>query len=250
MGKQILTHHAVVVLPFYSDKFIFEQKDKGYKPPFFEKGLNFLGGNWKKGINPDKKLEEVICRELREEFWMQYENPQSLNSILGETFLKRKEPNMPDITKKYDELSVKKIQQVGNIFEKDIIHASDYVVTVNPPIMKNKLDYGLSVFLKELTKEEFKIVQSVFKGFKGKITTDNLKWDTKLECITLDKINKQNRKFSWGYDHVLNDLIELKLISHPLGMIRTMNLVEIKRIQHPGNSFKDFESSNFRYVTV
>jgi len=252
----ILNHHAASLLSYYVDlegglHFILEQKDPDYKAPYFDNGLNFIGGNWKKGVNNDKSPEELVHREIQEEFWDKYEAPESLNKLLGEEFLKKE----PEIIVKYDNNSVQRIKSVGEILDKGARYKTDYIVKISPPITKDVLTYGLTAFTNKLSKEEFETIETIIDDFDGKLITDNLKWGSKIVSVSLDEINKQNKKFAWGYGHVLNNLIKLYINPGSVGVIRPLNLVEVEEIKYPDKTirivcptFNDFESMGYEYI--
>jgi len=67
-----LNHHSTGLLPYHinsqgSLEFVLEQKDPDFKKPYFDNGLNFLGGNWMKKDHEDKSPKETLIREIKEE---------------------------------------------------------------------------------------------------------------------------------------------------------------------------------------
>lgn len=249
-----LNHHAASLLSYYVDSekglhFILEQKDPDYKPPFFDNGLNLIGGNWKKGVNKDKSPEELVHREIKEEFWIIEEPQEYLNELLGEEFLKREVEGGG----KYDDKFLQRIKSVGKILYKGARYTTDYIVKILPPITKDVLTYGLTVFTNKLSKEEFKTIEAIIDDFKGKLITDNLKYESKIVSVSLDEINGDNKKFAWGYGHILNDLISSDIDTSSIGVIRPLNLIEMKKIEYPIKrnkcpSFNDFESMGYEYI--
>ncbi|MBU4493035.1 MAG: hypothetical protein KKA61_01570 [Nanoarchaeota archaeon] len=253
----ILNHHAASLLAYYVDPkkglhFILEQKDPGYKPPYFDNGLNFIGGNWKKGVNEDKSPEELVRREINEEFWDKYEAPESLNELLGEKFLKRE----PGVIVKYNNESVQRIKSVGKILDEGASYTTDYIVKISPSITKNT--YGLTAFTNQLSKGEFETIETIIDEFKGKLITDNIKWGSKIVSVTLDEINEDNKKFAWGYGRILNDLIKSYINPSSVGVIRPLKreLIKVKKINYPDKtrrivcpSFNDFERRGYVYKT-
>ena len=247
MTEILLNHHSATVLPFYETPndiyFILEQKDPRYKPPFFDKRLNFLGGNWKKGGNIDKSPIETVSREIREEFWCQHEDLESLNELLGQDFFKEE----PEIRATYNQKALQKIIPIGKMFNESLEHVGDFKVTINPPIMDNRLVYGSTIFKKRLSRKEFKTIESVIEEFDGKLTTDTLKWESKILAISLNEINQENRKFSWAYDHTLNHFLDSQEKDYSK-VIRPLSLVQIEEIT-PKNlrSFEELEKLGFKY---
>ena len=254
MKELKLNHHAASLLSYYIDPegvlhFILEQKDPGYKPPYFDEGLNFIGGNWKKGVNKDKSPKELVHRETKEEFWMIEEPLEYLNELLGEEFLKREVKG----GSKYDDKSLKKISSVGEILKDGARYTKDYIVKISPPITKGILTYGLTAFTNKLSKEQFETIETIIDDFKGKLITDNLKYDSKIVSVTLDEINGDNKKFAWGYGIILNDLIKSDINTNSTGVIRPLNLIEVEKIEYPIKrnkcpSFNDFESMGYEYI--
>lgn len=227
-----LNHHAGVVLPYHLDAegtlhFILEQKDPGYKAPFFDNALNFLGGNWQKGVHDDKTPDEVAIREVEEEFWVRHEPAESLNELLGQDFLQHE----PEVLGRYNLQTAQRIQQAGRMLTEDIQYADSYLVDISPPICDPKLSYGLSVFTCPLSEEEFGTIEDLLTHFDGKLTTDNLRWGSRIVSISLPEINQDNRKFSWAYDKVMNSMFENGLLpAQPVGVLRELSLVDVKPV--------------------
>ncbi len=256
----VFNHHSAGLLPYFVHPkggltFILEQKDPKYKSPFFDSGLNFEGGNCEKGLHPDKNPKETLVREVSEEFWAQYEAPESLNTLLGQEFITRE----PDVVKKYDERNVRRIQQAVPLLTEGMEYVISYRVSVNPPITKTPLQYASSIFAKQLSEGEFSQLEAMIKEFDGRLTTDNLKWGGRIVAVSLSEINNKNMKFSWGYDHIVNDMLpRLKILRQPHGVLRTMSdLVKIEVMQYlesiripfdTGPTYEDTEKSGYQYL--
>ncbi len=261
----ILNHHAASLLSYYVDPekglhFILEQKDPGYKPPYFDKGLNFIGGNWKKGVNKDKSPKELVRREIEEEFWRRDEPIEYLNELLGEKFLKT-EVIKEKAKYEGDDKPLQRINLVGKILEDGAIYTTDYIVKIPPRITKNTLTYGLTAFINKLSKEEFETIETIINDYNGELTTDNKNHKSKIVSVTLDEINGINgntKKFAWGYGLILNDLIKSYINPSSIGVIRPINLIKVKKIKYPAEAettesgcptFKGLESIGFVYKT-
>ncbi len=257
-----VNHHSAGVLPFFVHPkdgltFILEQKDAKYKAPFFDNGLNFAGGNREKGVHDDFSPEDTARREISEEFWKAYEAPESLNDLLGEKFI----ASEPDVVKKYDSGSIARIKQVVPVFLDGMKHAADYLMTVHPPITRDPLKYGSTIFTKQLSEGEFGSLVDLIVEFDGKLTTDNLKWGSKIVAVSLKEINAKNLKFSWGYCQVMNDLLisgKLPVQKHDDGVLRPLaNFVDAERIYRSGQNetstgcgtYEQFESSSGGQLT-
>jgi len=227
-------HHAAAVLPYYLNKerglcFVLEQKGPDYMIPYFNNGLCLLGGNWQKGIHTEQSPEGTMIREVYEEFWNRAEEDDSLNDLIGEKVVKRQ----PELIDKYDKAAIQRIQQIGEMFVNGVRYAADYIVSINPPILENVLTAGFSIFARELSDNEFKGVENIIDEFDGKLTTDNLKWGGRTVCVYLDEINSENMKFTWSYDHMVNDMLGSELPAQEPKIIRTLGLVGAERIQLP-----------------
>lgn len=256
--KTILNHHSASVLPYHLDlegklHLILEKKDADYRPHYFNNGFSFIGGNWRKGVDEDRSPEDVVLRELDEEFWQRYEAPESLNEILGEQFLKRE----PLKCVKYDQESVQRIRPFRDILGQNLVHTSDYIIRVEPPATENRLVYASSIFTRELSEDEFKDIKNILEEFSGTVTTDNLMWGSSIVSVSLCDINKHNSKFAWGYDRVLNDIIGKQIPGQKEGVARTLNYVDAKRIEYPGEAertesgsptFKGFQDLGYKYL--
>ncbi len=240
--KLKINHHSVSIIPYHIDlennlHFILEQKDSNYKAPYFNNGLNFIGGNWQKGVHSEKSPKETLEREINEEFWNQYEAPESLNDILREEFLKTRY----EIMAKYNIQSIEQIKVIGQILLDEAQHLDDYMITVPPPIMNDELIYLSSIFSKKLSLDEFQTINEVLNEFEGVVTTDNLKWNSKVVSVSLDDINSQGMKFAWGYDKIIN---QLKSHIPPIkeGIIMPSELINIEKI----NPLQKIESSTYQ----
>ncbi len=246
-ATQVLNHHSATVLPYHLDNqgrlhFVLEQKDPKYKPPFFDNGLNFFGGNWEASKNPNEiSPEETAIREIREEFWQQYESPESLNDLLGQDFVDKQ----PNLRESYGKQSLDTIKEIGRTIVGDIKHAGDYIMRVRKPIVRDDvLSYGLTVFTKALSESKLIRIIGITEMFRGKLTKDNIKWGSKTRVLRLDEINANPAKFAWGYDQVMNDLLERRVLpGEGLGVIRPLSLVSAERVQYPNGEERTFSGS-------
>lgn len=225
-----LKHHCATILPFYRKNddiyFLLEQKDPKFRPPYFENGLNFLGGNWLK--DKDNSPLDILAREISEEFYLTNEPEESLNELLGQEFLKD-ESKRALVVASHTKERLGRVQQLGGSLLTQVTYAMSFVVTVRPPISKgDNLEYGASIFLKELSENEFSGMEALLSEFDGKVSTDNLKFGGKTVLVSLNDINTSNRKFSWGYDHIVNALVDNGYLpSHKDGVLRPLKLVSV-----------------------
>lgn len=243
----ILNHHSAAVLPYFIDDkgklhFIAEQKDSGYKPPFFDNGLNLLGGNWEKGKGyADRKPSELLQRKIAEEFWQIQESYERLNELLKENFLE----NEQEVTAKYDSSAINRISEIADILTDNNLMA-DFIVTVNPPVTKTPLAYASSVYGKELDAEEYDTINKILGEFNNRVTTDNLKKGNQTLVKSVNDCNMQNTKFAWGYDHTLNHLIDM----YDLGeekIYRPLSLITVEPFGKKFTSFSDVEKMGYNY---
>lgn len=253
MEKILLNHHAGVVLPYYRDEegmlhFIMEQKSADYKPPYFDKGLNFIGGNW---MAQDNSPRGTVDRELAEEFRKIEEGPESLNGLLGgEKFLERE----AEVQSEEDVAAVENIQHFGETISKMMGHCADYVVEVHPPIREEVLRYGVSVFLNKISEIDYPRIEEIIAEYDGKLTTDCINRGGRIVSVTADGINMENTKFAWGYDHILNRLLAFDG-GFPMGEVgvnRTLSLVRVSPMElHPigakGPSYEEIEAAGYSY---
>jgi len=230
-----LNHHAAVLLPYYLAEeqvhFVLEQKDPNFRKPYFDGALNIIGGNWNKGLNPEQSPLETMMREVNEEFWRAYEGPESLNTILGQKFVE--DEKTKPLLAAYDHSKVRQIQQIGAMLLDGAKYGADFYVTALPPLMKTPLEYGLTVFTKELSGEEYEFIAETIKQLKNKVRTDDLKRDGSTVITNLARINADNPKFAWGYDQVLSYLLENGIVpcnkaEEPRSVLRRMGLIQIE----------------------
>ena len=94
--------------------------------------------------------------------------------------------------------------------------------------------------------------------FGGKLTTDNLKRDSRVVVVSLDDVNGKSLKFAWGYDHIITDVMKSIDPTHP-GVIRPLRLASMERIELPsgvertasgGPTFEGFKRSGFSYKSL
>lgn len=247
------------ILPYYLPDitFLFEMRSEDYIVPFFNNSLSLFGGN---RTHVDKSPEEVLERELREEFHIiEEEEEESLNNILGQSVLQEKDVAYTLLDPK--EEIIKEIRKIPSILLDKMVYAGSYTNTFSPPLagLEKKITGIDSVFLKELSNQDYFFLIDLLKKTGGKITTDNLKFGGKTLFASLDEINDNKYKFSWGYDQIVRDLLKKGKISipsrYPLA-IRSLDNIEIKLIHTNSTSriadsryptFKEFESMGYIY---
>jgi len=258
-----LNHHSAVVLPYYFNEegkpvFIFEKKSPKFKKPFFDNGLNFLGGNWQKGQHEDKSSLELISREINEEFWILSESEESYNVLLNQQFVKDEQEKLKIV---YNQSHLRKMQEIGNFLKQGLKYCKTYIVTVESPPMKKRVKYANTVFSRELFLDETKKMTSLIADYGGKLTTDNLQWGGATVARSLEEINNQGSKFVWGYCLELNDLIMNRFVpgDDKTGVIRTIgdrfikisSLASILGVEEKAladYSFADFERAGIEYT--
>lgn len=264
MGKSntILNHHGAIGINYHIDDagithIIFEQTDETYNPPYFDESLKCLGGNWEKGANySDKSPEDTYYREIREEFWEKKEEQESSGGFYNQNFINKKNPS----NTKYNKRAIDDIKQIPKILLENVEHCADYVVTLQPPITKDTLKHGLTVFQRELDESEFNKITKIIDEYNGALTTDNLKWGSKIVCMTIDEINEYKIKTAGGQNLIINNLITSKILPDNEKInIRpnVKNLINISRIKYPSDgeltesgcpTFKGFEDMGYRYL--
>ena len=213
----VFNHQAAALLPYYIQGeevyFVFEEKSADYNPPFFDLALNCLGGN---GIDGNEGSGQIVKREVGEEFFLRIEDADDVNKILGQKFLMGK-------GKEGCEVGVEAVREVGRLLLKNIKHFADYEVGIVPPVLEKKVVYGCSLFLRELDKKDFLFVKGVIGKLDGKLTTDNIKYGSRIVAISLDEINK-GKKFAWAYGYILRDFLAAK----KFGKLKASLLKEVK----------------------
>lgn len=203
----VFNHNAGVVLPYHLDqegtlKFLFEQKDPKFKPPYLDNALCFLGGNWQKGIHPDTSPEETARRRVLEEFWINNGDNEEIN--------------FP-----YSSETLARVQDIGRMVMQGLEYGMDFGVTHVPPLEKEDFSCTYTVFLRQLSDDKYAAIERVLLECEGKVTTDNGRHDSRIVLVTLDEAaDPAQRKFSWGYDHVLNALLQAGKLSVDQPLVR------------------------------
>lgn len=221
----VLNHHSASILPYIcldgELHFILEKKSADYKPPFFDNALNFLGGNW----NPeDKSPEDTLEREVLEEFWSLHEGDESLNELLGQKFL----PVEAEVDVRLPKEIVGVLRELGPRLLAGHERAGQYIMSLRPPIVNENLAYSATIFMKALSVEDYAHFKIMIELFSGRLTTDNWKRGSSVVDVSLKDINKNNLKFAWGYDKVINELLKAgKLPKQPSGIVRPLELIDI-----------------------
>jgi len=244
-----VNHHSAGILPLAQIKeelyFLLEHKDPQYKSPFFDGALNFLGGNWSKGVNPDNSPKELLEREIDEEFWKRYESPESLNTLLGQDFIQEHE----EVQCRYDPKTIQRIQQIPGMILPNAEHCADYLVRVFPPITRDELQYLSSIFVAYLSESETDQLQTLILKLDGKLTTDNLKRGSKIGFVSQHDIEHRKYKFAWGYDHTVEDLSRTNCLPTKFYLPQSCHHVKIEPVVVTAvkPEFKDFEAAGFDY---
>lgn len=131
-------------------------------------------------------------------------------------------------------------------------------MSINPPILRALRTYLASVWFTPFTREEMAHVKELIGKYNGIITRDNLKFGDKghrLEVVTIGGMNAANRKFAWGYDQILNWMLESygKSIGaseqEQRGILRPVRFVDCKDLgRGPLESFPAYEHQGFVYA--
>ncbi len=226
--KQELNHHSAALLPYYVSAtgtlhFVFERKDPKFRAPYFDRGLNFLGGN---SLPQDVSTLDLLHRELSEEFWHIDEPQESLNALLGQAFI----DEHPDVVDRFSVHDVNKIQEISTCILRDAVYAGTYERRIPPPIMKTELVHTGSIYVKRLDALEFKLIEDLLSQYGNKITPDNLRWGSTVEIATLEDINQHAQKFAWGYCGLLNDLLQRGFFPSDERVLRPLSLITGDRI--------------------
>lgn len=250
-----LGHHSAAMLPYCVNNgklyFLLEQKDPKFKTPFFDSGLNFLGGNWnpKDPKMTDASPEDTLAREVREEFFLTMEPEESLNALLGQDFLSKDAEKHAKVKATHTLDRLKRVQEAGARLMEGIQYAQSYIMTVNEPISKvgtGPIVYGSSIFVKEMSERGFQGLERLLGELDGKVSTDNLQWGGRTVLASLEDVNATNRKFAWGYDHVVNALLnERALPAQAYGVLRPLTLVSLRgmdltEVEHNGHKVPTF----------
>ena len=247
-----LNHHSAAVLPYYFNNsgmlsFFLERKSADLRPPYFNNGLNFFGGN---GVKDDLSPFNLAKREVGEEFHRLDERPESLNEIVGQEFSRESQEKQRELVDKlktwYSLEKIGEIRILVPLLLEGAEFASHYVVMVNPPIMKTPLTYASTIFTKELSRDEAERIQDLVGKYNGRLTTDNVLRGSRSEFITLDQINTRGDKFAWGYCQKLDHLLREGYLpqKNSVGVIRPLrrDLIEVTTLPKDKNlNFSSFE---------
>ena len=243
------------ILPYYPSgnkriTFLFEMKSEDYVPPFFNNSLCFLGGN--RGNKKDKSPEAVLERELNEEFHILDEDEEeSLNDLIGQEVLKNQQGSPHTLN--YDEKTIEDIRRIPSVLLEEKIYAESYLVTFFPPFggIKRKVKGIESIFVKELSSEEYLFVDNLLKKTDGRVTTDNLKFGGKTLFASLEELNDNRYKFAWDCGQMVTDILKREKVPIPLRYpiaIKSLDGVEIKPIHTTENpTFEEFEHMGYKY---
>ncbi|MBW2970471.1 hypothetical protein KY319_05090 [Candidatus Woesearchaeota archaeon] len=224
----ILNHHSASLLPYIclddAVHLILEKKSFDYKVPFFDGALNFIGGNW---LSEDNSPEDTVRREVLEEFWSLDEEYEPLNALLRQKFL----PVEARVDVRLPSEIVGVFKELGPRLLKKFDYAGDFKVGVYSPVADPAIFYGASVFANHMSLEDYAHLKMLIEVFSGRLTTDNWKHGSSIVDVTLKEINEKNMKFAWGYDKIINSLLRSgKLKGSSSGVIRTLDLVDVKRL--------------------
>jgi hypothetical protein len=204
-----LHYHTGVILPFHNTGeitwFLHEVKDPEFRGGLYGDGRNFLGGNFLKGVNTDSSPSDVAVREVQEEFWCKFEAPESLDQLLGA----RDPDDHTDLVDfPYDPSLLSKVQHVGSMLTEGLVYAGDYIATHSGPVVpKGDVIHGLTVFLRQLDETEFLLIKNALDDTNGRITTDNVRWNSSVVFDSVERMNAGDNIYSWGYGRFTNELL-------------------------------------------
>jgi len=249
----LLNHHTAAIIPYIRKgndiTFLFEEKDLAFKAPFFDSGLNGIGGHSFFSDTEPSPYQTVI-RELREEFCQTEEAPEKVDLGLSQTDVTGLETA---IAERRTGLAVATEVLVGSL---ERARRFDTIKTFSPPVMKEQLSHGHSDYLVELRPEEASEIVRSLQRYEGVVSPENLKFGGKVGFYSLNDINRQNRKFAYGYDHQLNLWVAAGLLPGvEQGVLRTIDsrLVDVTPAPYcRGNvpremTFKEMEMAGLTY---
>jgi hypothetical protein len=200
-------HHASVVLPFYDDssrlQLLFEQKSPDYKPPFFDNALNIPGGN---SNAQERSAAQVLNREIHEEFGIIEDTPETLDAIIGQKVMEASAELDERLPPQYANM----VHDLGKGILENASHAATYEMIFLPPIAPQPIVCSFSVYTSPLDEKTFRSLKRMMLMLNEKLTVDNYKLNSKCAITTIEDINRNNSKIAWGYDHILNDLMEIE----------------------------------------
>jgi len=242
MEPKKLTHHRVNTIPYFIHPekglvFLFERKDPEFKPPFQERGLNGIGGNFFGDMN-HLSPQETIDIEIKEEFWLSQEGRESYGDITNGAFEDTsKEGYVIQPTKERVGIA----RKIGGIILSPK-YSFTAVETYQPPFSKNVSSNAVTVFTQKLSEEEAVYINKSLKENNFVMRTDDHKYEgTQTRMISLGKINGEkgySPKFSWAFDCHLDEAITGGFFEgandreREVGVVRTMNprLFKLERI--------------------
>ena len=197
-------HASTNVLPYHVGRdgtftFLLERKGTSFKAPYFNGGLNPLGGNADPSELDGYPLQ-IGTREIREEFLIQEERPESLDQIVGQPL----QDELPG-EHEYTPAETRQVQEVGGILLRRWQHLVDYELTVGAPVMPNHpLICLVNVFTRQLDDDEYSFISDTVARLGGKVTPDNRMWDG--ETAIINETNLPSERYAWACNHILSDI--------------------------------------------
>ncbi len=227
-----LNHHASQYIFWHRDNsrevfFLFDRKDPKFMPEAdvgggiigMQFGVNGIGGNCFFGKDKDESPEETGIRELREEFWLQEEQEENLERLIGAssdgTGSKRDAKIVRQNIGAIRDIGIRLSEEPYTLFSGNFrLYFPEGALAPGRP----ELAVGVTMFSRELKKDEYNSLSKFLKITGNKISPDNINRGSTFEFIPLSRLNGHDVKSSYGHHNLLNIVLDQDKI--PVGTRR------------------------------
>lgn len=258
-----LEQFSVEIFPYYISKeegpiFFLEMKSDDYFTPYFNNSLNPFGGNWKN--TGEKYVHEILEEELKEEFHIIEEYEDNMNNLFHNKLVEHQQYGKEKRLIQKENIT-EEIKKIPSILLEGNKYIGSYTFTFFPPLLKEELTAGASVFIKNLSDEEYKFINEILISCDNLVTTDNFKYKgSKTLFASLGDINENKYRFAWGWEHPLIYLLEqnkLPLADNIPLKIKILNNIKVEPIEEKslikkigsanGPTFRSFERLGYKF---
>jgi len=190
--------------------YFLDQKDPKFKVPYFNSGLNAPGGNYVKGRHDFHSPDELLRREIAEEFYAVHEEDEGLG------FAFKGDPKKEGSKESHSGVNMERISRVVPMLLNGVRYVGSVVTQYNFPTLRLvEPAASTSLYAKELSADEYQVLSALVDEFRGGLSTDALKWGGANRFVPTKDF--PTSKFAYDAGHKFLELFNRGLLPRPEG---------------------------------
>ncbi len=191
-----VSSHSAMLLPYHIDSHgelhvLLERKSPEFKAPYFNDGLNLLGGN---SCPQDKSSLQLLDRELREEFWLTQEEEETNEALFGTA--QATATAHPKPTRHQRALANELYHLIAQ--PDTHIYAGTEIVEFRPPLVRAPTLVTGTTYLYQLDANEIADIRKITQELNGTVRTDDYAFGGKTQVLRYGADGLANEKYAWS----------------------------------------------------